>query len=158
MMQSQILKNINTICINVPILFVASLLQLILLLHLWMLKVVYYKPCKIMLFLFKTSSSAWRQNDLTGYCFKQRDTPFCLRTDELACFSFFQVLTLSFSGWTCVWICFHWWGKPGVVKRTKPWTAFVCLRLVNCGAFSQWRISLLTQQMMLVRLAYISFW
>ena len=29
------------------------------------------------------NSSAWRQKDLTGYCFKYIDRPFCLRTDEL---------------------------------------------------------------------------
>ena len=29
------------------------------------------------------NSSAWRQKDLTAYCFKYIDRPFCLQTDEL---------------------------------------------------------------------------
>ena len=29
------------------------------------------------------TSSAWRQKDLTGYCFNYIDRPFCLRTDDM---------------------------------------------------------------------------
>ena len=49
--------------------------HIIIVTHIWMME---YKDC-----IIRNISSARRHKDLTGYCFKYIDRPFCLRTDDI---------------------------------------------------------------------------